>query len=110
MPLAATDGWIQKRARGSPIVAQCQYLTTWLRKRPEVQEALPGAWVDAWYDVEVDAIARQNALANPGSGVSAIVRRGMAAIARSEADGWGRFEQLPKNLDHSNVCPKARPS
>jgi len=52
MPLAATDGWIQKRGRGSPTVAQCQDLMTWLVKRPEVQEALTGAWVDAWHGWE----------------------------------------------------------
>lgn len=54
MPLAATDGWIQKCGRGSTTDVQCQDLIAWLLHRPEVKEASPGAWVDAWHDCEAE--------------------------------------------------------
>ncbi len=77
MPLAATEGWIHTRGRGSPTGAQCQELINWLKNRKEVMEASPGSWVDAWYGCQ------------PIESEAEFVRRGRAAIQRTIAKDDG---------------------
>lgn len=49
LPLTRTDGVIAARGRGSPTEADRQAVLDWLTKRPEVERAVAGEFVDGWY-------------------------------------------------------------